>query len=185
MDSGCSRVRRSTIPRPSRRPRRHGTGAHGSNTLDTTTIVKLTRTLAIIPITLALAVWRAAKARQSRGVTSGTFSLKKVFPFFILFFVLASVVTTVCTAAGHTRGSFFHRSRRCPNFYRHGDGRDLPEYQYRQAGRTGGKPILMGLCCWVGIACVSGDAARAGYLVTAENAHKKGPSGANCRRRAF
>ena len=39
-------------------------GIHGSNTLDTATIVKLTRTLAIIPITLVLAFWRTE--RKSR-----------------------------------------------------------------------------------------------------------------------
>lgn len=65
-------------------------GMHGSNTLDSATIVKLTRTLAIIPITLVLAFWRTRKEKSGTQV-----SLKKIFPFFILFFVLASVVTTV------------------------------------------------------------------------------------------
>ena len=41
-------------------------GMHpGANTLDTATIVKLTRTLAIIPITLALALRRTARARRA------------------------------------------------------------------------------------------------------------------------
>ena len=39
----------------------------GANTLDTATIVKLTRTLAIIPITLALALRRTARARRAGG----------------------------------------------------------------------------------------------------------------------
>ena len=61
-------------------------GMHaGANTLDYATIVKLTRTLAIIPITLVLALYRTRKAKQ--GNAASTFSLKKVFPFFILFFV--------------------------------------------------------------------------------------------------
>ena len=38
-------------------------GIHGSNTLEIATIVKLTRTLAIIPITLVLALWRTHKAK--------------------------------------------------------------------------------------------------------------------------
>ena len=39
-------------------------GIHGSNTLEAATIVKLTRTLAIIPITLVLALWQVWKAKQ-------------------------------------------------------------------------------------------------------------------------
>lgn len=76
-------------------------GMHpGANTLDTATIVKLTRTLAIIPITLALAFWRTAKMKKAGGRGESTFRLRKIFPFFILFFVLASVITTVSAAAG-------------------------------------------------------------------------------------
>lgn len=43
-------------------------GMHpGANTLDAATIVKLTRTLAIIPITLALAFWNTARAKIRRN----------------------------------------------------------------------------------------------------------------------
>ena len=72
----------------------------GANTLDAATIVKLTRTLSIIPITLALVFWQVCKAKRAAaagvvGEGAGTFDLKRIFPFFILFFVLASVITTV------------------------------------------------------------------------------------------
>ena len=46
---------------------------------------------------LALAFWRTARAKREGGVTAWRFSLKKVFPFFILFFVLASLITTAAT----------------------------------------------------------------------------------------
>ena len=75
----------------------HGTGGA---VLEYATIVKLTRTLAIIPITLALAVWRTYQAKRGGGASNGSFDLKKIFPFFILFFVLASVITTVSPMAG-------------------------------------------------------------------------------------
>ena len=59
-------------------------GMHpGSNALDHATIVKLTRTLAIIPITLFLAFWqvrqakRAAEAGEGAGAAAGTFDIKK------------------------------------------------------------------------------------------------------------
>ena len=67
-------------------------GIHGSNTLETATIVKLTRTLAIIPITLVLAFVQTRKAQSSEGTTV---KLKSILPYFILFFVLASVITTI------------------------------------------------------------------------------------------
>ena len=132
-------------------------GMHpGANTLDTATIVKLTRTLAIIPITLALAVLqlrRAKKAAAAGGTESaGTFSLKKIFPYFIIFFVLASVITTVfalpstVTAPVKELSKFFIVMAMAAI----GLNTDLVKLV-----RTGGKPILMGLCCWVGIAAVS------------------------------
>ena len=54
------------------------------------TVVKLTRGLMIVPVTLALAVIFAR-----RGEGPGRFSLVKVFPWFVLGFVLAAVLRTV------------------------------------------------------------------------------------------
>ena len=131
-------------------------GLHpGANALDQATIVKLTRTLAIIPITLALALWRTAKAKRSGGEAGNSFSLKKVFPFFILFFVLASVITTVAVSAG-VDSSVFQPFKELSKFFiimamaAIGLNTDLVKLV-----RTGGRPIFMGLCCWVAIAAVS------------------------------
>ena len=56
----------------------------GTETLDKAVTVKLTRTLAIIPITLVLAFIRTRNAsRQSEQ----KISLKQIFPFFILYFI--------------------------------------------------------------------------------------------------
>ena len=54
----------------------------GSATLNKAVTVKLTRTLAIIPITLGLSFIRAKKERQASN-----FSLKRAFPMFILYFI--------------------------------------------------------------------------------------------------
>ena len=130
----------------------HGTGGA---VLEQATIVKLTRTLAIIPITLALALWRTARASRSGGGGESGFSLKKVFPTFILFFVLASVITTVATAAGVEPG-FFAPFKELSKFLiimamgAIGLNTDLVKLV-----KSGGKPILMGFCCWVAIAAVS------------------------------
>ncbi|HFI0040329.1 TPA: YeiH family protein [Streptococcus suis] len=66
----------------------------GSQTLDTAVTVKLTRTLAIIPITTVLAIWQD----RGKGVQADKKSLLAGFPTFILYFILASLVTTI---AGH------------------------------------------------------------------------------------
>lgn len=127
-------------------------GIHGSNTLDTATIVKLTRTLAIIPITLVLAFVRTKKEKST---SSSKVSLKKIFPFFILFFVLASVITTIATSCG-VPNTFFSPMKDLSKFFiimamaAIGLNTNIVKLI-----KTGGKPIIMGLCCWVGIAGVS------------------------------
>lgn len=131
-------------------------GMHpGANTLDQATIVKLTRTLAIIPITLVLAVWRTAKAKQAGGSQENSFCLKKVFPFFILFFVLASVITTAATSVGVSTSVFQPLKELSKFFIIMAMGAIGLNTDLVKLIRTGGKPIFMGLCCWVAIAAVS------------------------------
>ena len=133
----------------------------GSQTLDKAVTVKLTRTLAIIPITLALAL-RRAKAPASATAAEGaageknapraqSFSLRRAFPLFILFFVIASVVTTVALAAGVPSG-LFQPVKELSKF--------LIVMAMAAIGlnsnvvklvRSGGKPILLGAVCWAGI----------------------------------
>ena len=74
---------------------------HGTSILEQATIVKLTRTLAIIPITLGLSVWQSRKNN-----TKEAFSLTKAVPNFILWFLLASLITTVSMSLGVTPAVF-------------------------------------------------------------------------------
>ncbi len=130
----------------------HGTGGA---VLNYATIVKLTRTLAIIPITLALAFWRTWQVKRGSTVSNGSFQLKKVFPFFILFFVLASIITTVATVSG-VDAAFFQPFKELSKFFiilamaAIGLNTNLVKLV-----KTGGKPIFMGACCWFGITCAS------------------------------
>lgn len=121
----------------------------GSETLDKAVTVKLTRTLAIIPITLGLAYIQARKSSGSGE--SGGFSLKKAFPMFILYFVLASVITTVATALG-VPSSVFSPLKELSKF--------MIVMAMAAIGlntnpvklvRSGGKPLLLGFTCWLGI----------------------------------
>lgn len=124
---------------------------HGSNTLDVAAIVKMTRTLSIIPITLVLALYRAKKeAGSGAGV-----QMKKIFPYFILFFVLASVITTLCTALGVSSGVFSPLKTLSKFFIVMAMAVIGLNTNLIKLVKSGGKPIFTGLCCWIGIACVS------------------------------
>ncbi|MBS6159195.1 MAG: YeiH family putative sulfate export transporter [Collinsella sp.] len=124
----------------------------GANVLESATVVKLTRTLAIIPITLVLACWQMHLARKAGGDAKSTFSLKRAFPMFVLFFVLASVITTVLqlpasiTAPIKELSKFFIVMAMAAI----GFNTDIVELV-----KKGGKPIALGFCCWIGIACMS------------------------------
>lgn len=131
-------------------------GMHpGANTLDAAAIVKLTRTLAIIPITLVLAIWRTAKVKKAGGAQDGNFSLKKVFPFFILFFVLASLITTVAVSWGVDAGAFRPLKELSKFFIIMAMAAIGLNTNLVKLVKTGGRPIFMGLCCWIAIAAVS------------------------------
>lgn len=127
-------------------------GIHGSNTLDSAAIVKMTRTLAIIPITLALAVYRGRKAKLAASSAASAFSLKKSFPYFVLFFVLASVVTTVFSLPAAVTAPLKELSKFLIVMAMAAIGLNT---NIIKLVKTGGKPIFTGFCCWVGIALVS------------------------------
>lgn len=126
--------------------------ALGSATLDKAVTVKLTRTLAIIPITLVLAYLRTRKEEKSAG---SKVNFKQIFPFFILYFIAASIITTAATAAG-VPAAFFSPFKELSKFFiimamaAIGINTNIVKLV-----KTGGKPILMGLSCWIGITAVS------------------------------
>ena len=123
----------------------------GSATLDKAVTVKLTRTLAIIPITLVLAFVRTRRAKTDGKKVD----IKKIFPFFILYFILASVITTVSVNLGapadiftplKTLSKFFIVLAMCAI----GLNTNIIKLV-----KSGTKPIIMGFCCWIGIIAAS------------------------------
>jgi uncharacterized membrane protein YadS len=179
-------------------------GMHpGSNALEYATIVKLTRTLAIIPITLVLAVWYARRAKtnaasdtfantangEGQGVNFcvsavpeakpsgvaetgtkvsgrrghvtgkanalGNFSLKRAFPMFILYFLLASIVTTVATCAGAPTEVFQPLKTLAKFLIVMAMAAIGLNTNLVKLVKSGGKPIVLGGVCWVCIAGVS------------------------------
>lgn len=132
----------------------------GSETLDTAVTVKLTRTLAIIPITMILALYRMKKSKDESAGNS--FSFKKVFPWFILFFVGASLITTVVGILPESGFSIFYMSKYVAWM------KWLAKFFIAMAMsaiglntnivsliKKGGKPITLGFCCWAMISVVS------------------------------
>lgn len=126
----------------------------GSETLHKAVTVKLTRTLAIIPITLVLAIVRAKKSAKDSGKAEG-FSLKRAFPMFILYFVIASVITTVCIQAGIDAGVFAPLKELSKFFIIMAMAAIGLNSNVVQLVKSGGRPLLLGGCCWIGITAVS------------------------------
>jgi uncharacterized integral membrane protein (TIGR00698 family) len=122
----------------------------GNNTaLNFATIVKLTRTLMIVPITLILAVYTSKKLKNSE---EGQFSFLKVFPWFVVFFLLAACANTflpippevsqICVRIGKfviiMAMASIGLNTNLKTLFAHGI-----------------RPIFLGLCCWFAVAGVS------------------------------
>ena len=112
------------------------------------TIVKLTRTLMIIPITLALGLYQAKKSRQA----GEGFSLGRVFPLFVLGFLAASIVST-SGVLGETAAHFLGETGKfCIAVAMAAIGLNT---RLRELLKNGLAPILLGLACWAAVAIVS------------------------------
>lgn len=136
---------------------------HGTKgaVLEYATIVKLTRTLAIIPITVVLSFIKIRNEKKQQSHTETSLSMKKIFPMFILYFVLASIITTIITSLW--TGNMLHIAQSTFSFLK-----QLSKFFIVMAMsaiglntnvialvKKGGKPIIMGFCCWIAIATVS------------------------------
>lgn len=129
----------------------------GNNTaLAFATIVKLTRTLMIVPITLVLAIVTTKKIANSKEETSNLgnqdFKFSKIFPWFVLGFVLTAIINTFAPlptglpAILVTIGKFLIVMAMTAI----GLNTNL-----KKLLTNGMKPIGLGLCCWFVVATVS------------------------------
>lgn len=127
--------------------------SHGSDVaLNYATIVKLTRTLAIIPITLVLTVHRAVKAKKSGNIGGNKVNFAKIFPWFILFFVLAAIFNTFLSIPPSAVETLTTASKFMITMAMAAIGLNT---NIVKLVKSGGKPILQGATCWVAIAGVS------------------------------
>ncbi|MEG0744620.1 MAG: YeiH family protein [Erysipelotrichaceae bacterium] len=117
--------------------------------LNLATIVKLTRTLMIVPITFSLAIYTSHKAKKEAG---NNFNIIKIFPWFVIGFILAAIINTFVElpiGLGSNLvmiGKFMIVMAMCAI----GLNTD-----FKHLITDGLKPIGLGLCCWFGVAVVS------------------------------
>jgi len=117
------------------------------------TIVKLTRTTMIIPISLIFAFITAYKKKKESQMDSKVnYSFKKIFPWFIVWFLIASLLNTLGLFKGNsiiyinTLGKFMIVMALCAI----GLNTD-----FKKMIKNGTKPILLGFIVWVSVAVVS------------------------------
>ncbi|MBS0791263.1 YeiH family protein [Streptococcus suis] len=119
----------------------------GSQTLDTAVTVKLTRTLAIIPITTVLAIWQT----RGKGLKADKKSLLAGFPTFILYFILASLITTIAGGFG-IGADWFAPLKSLSKFFicmaMVAIGLRTNVFALVKNGRAA---LMVGLVCWLGV----------------------------------
>ena len=123
----------------------------GSQTLDKAATVKLTRTLAIIPITLALSLI----TQRQNNFNGEKFSLKRALPLFVVFFVVASIITTICVGFGLDANLFMPLKELSKFFIIMAMAAIGLNTDIVKLVKSGGKPITLGFTCWIAITVVS------------------------------
>jgi len=125
----------------------------GNNTaLQFATIVKLTRTLMIVPITLVLAVYTSRKAKKEAGAGLGDYSLRKVFPWFVLGFIAAALIYTFLPVPALVSAFLVQTGKFMIIMAMAAIGLNT---NLKKLLTQSMKPIILGLCCWASVAAVS------------------------------
>jgi uncharacterized integral membrane protein (TIGR00698 family) len=121
---------------------------------DFATIVKLTRATLIIPVclVLAFAVAAHAKRRQKAGEDMGDFRLASVFPWFILWFLVASAIRTAGLIPLAIQPAIPGVAQFLIIVALTGIGLSA---DLRRMASTGVRPILLGLGVWIAVSVSS------------------------------
>ena len=128
--------------------------ALGHDTLDKAVTVKLTRTLAIIPIVLFLSVWYAKRHNVSEKERVSRLRIINLVPSFIVMFIIAALITTVAVYYG-VDASVFRPFKDVSLFFivmaMAAIGLNCNVVKLI---KTGFMPIMLGLACWLSITAV-------------------------------
>ncbi|KIX91824.1 membrane protein [Staphylococcus microti] len=122
---------------------------YGQQALEVATIVKLTRTLFIIPITLGLALWMAKQQTTSEQSRKPWY---QAIPKFILWFLVAAAISSIFNFSDTIIAVFRQLAHFLITIALAGVGLTVKFRHFKQAGF---KPILFGLTLWIGLTIVS------------------------------
>ena len=117
---------------------------------DLAVIVKLTRTLMIVPITLFLAIYTSRKMATSNS--GSNYSIAKIFPWFVIGFVMASVVNTFLPLPQGLGNQLAQIGKFVIVMAMAAIGLNT---NLVKLIKSGAKPILLGLLCWVVLSITS------------------------------
>ncbi|MVB09591.1 hypothetical protein CAFE_02480 [Caprobacter fermentans] len=112
-------------------------------------IVKLTRTLMIVPVTLVLAFYTS---RKNAASGKGSYDFKKIFPWFVLGFVAASVAYTFLPLPAALCGFLSQAGKFMIVMAMAAIGLNT---NLIKLVKSGAKPILLGFICWVVLSLTS------------------------------
>ncbi len=116
---------------------------------DLAVIVKLTRTLMIVPVTLVLAIYTSKK---EAGNKKGSYNIMKIFPWFVLGFVAASVINTFLPMPSGMSGFLSQTGKFVIVMAMASIGLNT---NLVKLVKSGAKPILLGFICWAVLSLTS------------------------------
>lgn len=117
------------------------------------TIVKLTRTTMIIPISLIFAFFVALKKkRESREDLKVNYSFKKIFPWFIIWFLTASLLNTLGVFPPESIPYFNSAGKFMIVMALSAIGLNS---DFKKMLKTGVKPMVLGLIVWFSVTVAS------------------------------
>ena len=127
--------------------------AAGNNVaLSYATIVKLTRTLMIVPITFTLAMRTALLARRQENASEApAYNLVRTFPWFVIAFLAVALLNTWLPWPD-LASKFVTAGKFLIVMAMSAIGLNT---RFKRLIAQGWRPILLGLCCWFAVASVS------------------------------
>jgi len=131
--------------------------AGNGTALQFATIVKLTRTLFIVPITLILAVYTSRKAKKgaaagTKATASSGYSFRKVFPWFVLGFLAAALIYTFLPIPAPVSAFLVQTGKFLIIMAMAAVGLNT---NLKKLLTQSVKPLLLGICCWGAVSGVS------------------------------
>ncbi|MFT3983605.1 MAG: YeiH family protein [Lachnospiraceae bacterium] len=117
-------------------------------------IVKLTRTLMIVPVTLLLSIFTSRKspAHYGNGKSGRDYHMERIFPWFVIGFIAASIISTFAPMPQGAGASLAQIGKFFIIMAMAAIGLNTNVVKLI---KSGAKPILLGLICWIALSLAS------------------------------